>query len=569
MTTRSRWLVLLGIAGLALGILRNQHTLAWMSLTVLLWLFVEWTSFYWRLWRELPFVEIERTINDQSAPPKYLWAGRLVRIRVRLTAVSGTLGPTLLVRDCMPENMQIESGTGDTAVLYRQQEAMFEYTARIRGAGTLRLSGLRVVVQDAHGFFRADRFLACEQTFRVLPAFASAGDLRSTLKQVNAIPLHGIHRLQQTGLGAELLELREYVPGDPPKSIAWKVSARRQTLMTRQYESEVPVRVRMFVDGSISTRVGGYGCRLLDQMIFVAASVAQSAVAAGDPVGATLFDERNSRRIPASGGQKGFYRLLDALSEFADNPSPPRQKLSKQLLTAISTLCSERFPELLDPRVNQRPFMVFPLSPSRQKALQERRLIACILAERYGLRTDHVVDLMHDDNQFAQYAQRMLAEFGVAWMDPLVSVRDRGFHDGMATMELLSKALTDAVATARDNEVYVVMANLLECATNISQLLPALKVALSRHHRVVFVVPTPTFRRPAEDWAVDDPTDVESLLARAEDLRTTELQGRLKQSLHRLGARVSLSGESQAIRMILAETELSRSGRASRAGVGS
>lgn len=566
MTARCRWLVMLGLLGLGLGLDRSQHALAWMSLTLLVWLFVEWASFYWRLWAEMPKIQIERTVNQQPSPPRYLWAGRLVRISVKLKMASGTFGPSLLVRDCTPENMRVESGAADTTVLMRTSQAEFDYTARIRGAGTLRLPGLRVIVQDAHGFFQSHRFLPCEQSFRVLPSYASGGDIQPTLKQTNAIPLHGIHRLQQTGLGAELLELREYVPGDPPKSIAWKVSARRQTLMTRQYESEVPVRVRMFVDGSISTRVGGYGCRLLDQMIYVAASVAQSAISVGDPVGATLFDERDIRRIPASGGQKGFYRLLDALSEFADNPAPPKQRLTKNLQAAISTFCGERFPELLDQRVNQKRFRIFPLSPARQKALLERQRISCILAERYRLKTNEIVDLMHDDNKFAEYAQRMLAEFGVAWMDPLVSARDRGFHDGMATMELLSKALTDAVATARDNEVYVVMANLLECATNISQLLPAVKMALSRHHRVVFVVPTPTFKRPATVWTPEDPTDVESLLARAEDLRTMELESRLKQSLHRLGARVSLSGESQAIRMVLAETELSRSGRASRAG---
>lgn len=566
MTARARWLILLGISGVALGVLRNQHTLAWMSLTLLFWLFTEWISFYWRLRVHLPQLEVHRTINGQDKPPRFLWAGRLVDVKVSVTTKSGIIGPMLLLRECVPENLLVEGGRDDAEVLSRNERFEFEYVARVRGAGQLILPGLRVLLQDAHGLFAAHRFIRCEQTFRVLPAFVAVSEIQSTVKRVNAIPLHGIHRLQQTGLGAELLELREYTPGDPPKSIAWKASARRVNLMTRQYESEVPVRIKMFVDGSISTRIGGFGFRLIDQMTFVAASVAKSAVSVGDPVGAVLFDERGQRRIAASGGERGFYRLLEALSDFATNPTPPRQKLTPLMMAAATRLCGERCPDLLDSRINQVPFTVFPINPAKRKRRYERTLLAAILAERYGLPPQRIVEMVDNDDLMAKYAQRLLADAGIAWMDPLVPARDRGFHDGMASMELLSKALTEAVAVAKDNEVYVIMANLLECATNISHLLPAIKMARARFHRVVFVAPTPTFRRPTMDALLDDPTDVAALLQRAEDIRTQELCGRLKQSLHRIGARVALSGEQSAIRMVMAEVELSRSGRTSRAG---
>ena len=569
MTARARWLVLLGISGIALGVLRSQHTLAWMSLTLLFWIFAEWTSFYWRLRVQLPQLEVLRTINRHDNLPRFLWAGRQIHVKVSVAAKSGIIGPVLLVRECVPENMLVEGGRDDAEVLSRTNVFGFEYTARVRGAGQLCLPGLRVLLQDAHGLFAAHRFLKCEQTFRVLPAFVAVSEIQSTVKRVNAIPLHGIHRLQQTGLGAELLELREYVPGDPPKSIAWKASARRINLMTRQYESEVPVRIKMFVDGSISTRIGGFGSRLIDQMIFVAASVAKSAVSVGDPVGAVLFDERGQKRISASGGERGFYRLLEALSDFANSRTPPRQKLTPLMMAAVTRLCGERCPDLLDPRINQVPFTFLPINPAKRKRRYERSLVAAILAERFQLPPQRIVELVHNDELMAQFAQRMLAESGIAWMDPLVPSRDRGFHDGMATMELLSKAITEAVAVAKDNEVYVIMANLLECATNISHLLPAVKMARARFHRVVFVTPTPTFRRPSMDALLDDPQDVNALLERAEDIRTQELWGRLKQSLHRIGARVALSGEENAIRMVMAEAELSRSGRTSRAGAGS
>ena len=90
-------------------------------------------------------------------------------------------------------------------------------------------------------------------------------------------------------------------------------------------------------------------------------------------------------------------------------------------------------------------------------------LLANVLAGLYGLSVSQIIELVHDDRMMAQFTQRLLSDAGVSWMPPLVETRDQGFHDGMATMEMLSTAIADSVATARDNEVYVIMANLLEC----------------------------------------------------------------------------------------------------------
>lgn len=567
MTPRGRWVALLGVFGLGLGVLRNQHTMAWLSLTILVWLFFEWLAFYWRVWMELPRLKICRAVGGRTSDRGVLFAGRKVTVDVSIEVGGAGIGPLLTIHDCAPENFTIESGHCESEFLSRTIKGTFSYDARICGAGDAVLPGFRITLQDAQGFFLTQRFIESEQRFRVLPAYAEINESQPITKRINSLPQHGIHRLQRSGLGSELLELREYTPGDPPKSIAWKVSARRDTLMTRQYESEVPVRVTLFMDGSISTRIGGFGARLLDQMLFVAGSVARSAISVGDPVGAVMFDERGTTRIRPGSGERGFYRLLEGLSDFSINPAPPQQKLSQGLMNAAMRLCGERYPELLEPRVNIVPFTFFPISPWKRGERFRRTQIASVLAEVYQLQPMQVIELVHDDNMMAMYAQRFLTDAGVSWMDPLVQTRSRGFHDAMATMEMLSKAMTESVAVARDNEVYVVMANLLECATNVSYVLPAVKMALARHHRVVFVCPTPTFRRPPTTLSVSGKPTAEELLAQAEDLRTRELASRLQRSLRRIGATVALSGEQNAIRIVMAETQMARSGRASTAGV--
>jgi len=567
MTGLARGLALPAIAGLYLGILREQHGLALLSLSVLVWLLVEWSLFSWRMWLEYPKLKFERRINGRSEPTGILWAGRTVDVEVRLTSAFGGINGLVRIRDVVPENLDVIDQANEVTIRSRVHSAMFRYHAKVLGAGRLWLPGIRIVIQDRNGFFRAERFIPLHQTFRVLPAFQSVGDAQPIVKRINSQPQHGIHRLQRSGMGSELLELREYVPGDPPKSIAWKVSARRDKLMTRQYESEVPVRLQLFVDGSIGTRSGGFGMRLLDQMNFVAASVAKAAISVGDPVGAILFDERGMRRIPAATGDKGFHRLLEALSDFSVNPAPIPDRLTSRLIETALSVAADQFPELLDERINHIPFLLFPISPWAHRRLRTRYRLAAVIAQVYRLTPEKHLQLVFDDALMATFAQHFLSQSGMSWIEPVVSVRDRGFHDGMGRMDVLSNALANAVSQARDNEVFVVLADLLECVPSLSYLMPAVKMALARHHRVAFVCPSPTFLRPTPDSTTIRSVSAEDLLLAAEQSRTRDLAGRLQYELRRTGATVSISGEANAIQLILSETAIARTGRVSAGGV--
>lgn len=567
MTGLARWLAFPAIAGFYLGVLREQTGLALLSLSVLVWLLTEWLLFSWRLWFELPHLRFERQVNGRSEATGTLWAGRIVDVEVRINTSRIGISSQVRIRDVVPENMDVVEQQHEVVLRSRVRVAVFRYRAMVLGAGQLRLPGFRIIVQDHNGFFRTERFVPWIQTFRVLPAFKAAGDPQPIVKRINSQPQHGIHRLQRSGMGSELLELREYAAGDPPKSIAWKVSARRNKLMTRQYESEVPVRLQLFIDGSIGTRTGGFGLRLLDQMNYVAASVAKAAISAGDPVGAVLFDERGIRRIPAATGDRGFYRLLDALADFSVNPAPIPDRLTTRLIDTVMAVAADQFPELLDERVNLVPFLLLPIAPWKHRRLRDRYRLAAVIAQVYKLSPTKQLQLVYDDALMATFAQHFLSQSGMSWLEPVIAIRDRGFHDGMARMEILSTALTRSVSQARDNEVFVVLADLLECVPGLPHLMPAVKLALARHHRVAFACPSPTFVRPTEKSAGFRSTSADDLLLAAEQIRTRELAGRLQYELRRLGATVSISGESNAIGLVLSEMAIARTGRLAAGGV--
>jgi uncharacterized protein (DUF58 family) len=561
MTALGRCTLLIAMAALSAGLVRGQSGLSCLGLSLILWILTEWLWFVRRVGWELPQLRISRSVNGSSASAGVVQAGRLIQVVVDVSAARGRLHGILRLQDCIPENMAVIGNAHRAQLRTVLTSASFHYTARVRGAGSLRLPGFRVVLEDRHGFFRLERFLRCSQTLRVLPAWRECGDIRPLIKRLNAIPRHGVHRQQRSGAGSELLELREYVPGDPPKSIAWKASARRDRLMTRQYESEVPVRLQLIVDGSMSTRPGGFGQRLLDQLVTTAASAARAAISSGDAVGLVLFDERGEQRLAPVTGERGFYRVLQVLADFCVNPAPLPDRLSPLLQQTALAVCREQFPELLERQVNRVPWTFFPILPWSRRRYHARCRLAGVLAELYSMSADRHVQLLSDDALLAAFSQHFLSQSGLAWLTPVTALRSRGFHDGAARMETLTGILRGATARARDNEVFLILGDLLESAHSISHLLPALRLARSRHHRVAVACPTPAFHRPGRGFEAPADLSTEGLLLAAEHTRTQELMLMLQQELRRLSIPAALTGETEAVRLVLNELELARTGR--------
>lgn len=611
MTKRARVLVLMALLGLCIGTIRNQVLFSLVSLSVIVWILAEWIRF--RVWIDwaLPRVQFQRLVNDREAD-NVLWSGRKIRMEVRVTSPR-PIKIEMRLRDFVPEMLEIvapdpvpgkrppgvetlnewnralsspvktpwladlwdrwtnqvraffidaETPTTRQEAFMRvgAQSTSLNYTAYLPCAGRMSLPGVRLILEDMYGLFREHRFREFPKSYRVLPGYYEAGELRPTVKRNNTLPRHGIHRLQRSGMGSELLELREYVPGDPPKSIAWKVSARRDKLLTRQYESEVPVRVHLIVDGSIPTRIGGFGLRLLDQLNYVAASVAQAAVAVGDPVDCLLVDESGCQRLPWFTGDRGMLDLLKALADFSIKPPPTASAVTPYMKHTAMTLAHERYPELLDSRYNLVPFTF------RSDYRRRYRLVG-VLSTLYDFSAREHAACMLSDIPLAEPLQRFLFEAGMPWMAPLLPALDDPAQQALQRMEGISRAMLRSIMHAHDNEVFVILADVLSAAPSFSALARTVKLAIAKHHRVAFVCPTTTFLRPKAEPVLPASESIADLLQAAERTRVRDCALELKRDLTKLGASVSFSGEQNAVRMVLAEVDTARSGRSRTQGI--
>jgi uncharacterized protein (DUF58 family) len=569
-----------GVIGTLGGLMRGQEVLSLLSLSVLVWMFIEWTLFRWRVEIQFRSVECRRLVNGSKNPNATLWANRPIRITVRVFSKKLIRIPFLRLEDFAPENLEaIDKENKIDVTLNGRQVVQFSYNGRARGAGTIVMPGVCARIFDLHGLFTTQRFLPCRQVFRVLPTCVSADLGRTTTKRMNALPPPGIHRLQQPGMGAELLELREYTPGDPPKSIAWKVSARRDILMTRQYESEVPVRSTIFIDTSYGTQIGSFGNRPLDQLIAVGGTIARSLMANKDPVGIVTFQESKSKSYKSGLGERHFYRILDILTDCATSQvlpeltrtrmhepaQAPPVPLTDRLINLAWDVANDLYPEQLLNNVNRLPFTLFPIFPGSRQRFHRRLRLAALLTQLYDLTPEAPIRLAYDDRRMAHNIQRMLMDVGFAWVQPVVPRRGREIHDWHSKFDTLTESLRRSITKGRDNELFILLIDLIDYVGTLGKLAHAIRVARAKHHRVVVICPWPDSEPPSlkSDGKVRfvNPNDIQALLRRSERARLNAAADRLRQELRRIGVPIAFTMGRESMLLALSQAELARDGR--------
>lgn len=104
--------------------------------------------------------------------------------------------------------------------------------------GWLDLERIRLSTSQPLGLVRAWSWFWPDQPLLVYPSAESQGP---GLPEQGSDPLHS----RADAAGEELHQLRPYRAGDPRRSIAWKHSARRDTLLVREYEKPMGIDVML------------------------------------------------------------------------------------------------------------------------------------------------------------------------------------------------------------------------------------------------------------------------------------------------------------------------------------
>jgi uncharacterized protein (DUF58 family) len=112
------------------------------------------------------------------------------------------------------------------------------------------------------------------------------------------------------GRGIEFDSVREYEPGDDPRTVDWSVTARTGRPFVRKYidERDLTLLFLMDVSASMDAGFGWWSPRQLAAR--VCACLALSAVHANDRIGLLAFGERVESQVPAKKGLGHALRIV-------------------------------------------------------------------------------------------------------------------------------------------------------------------------------------------------------------------------------------------------------------------
>ncbi len=125
--------------------------------------------------------------------------------------------------------------------------------------------------------------------------------------------LSGSHRSPYLGQSVEFVQHRQYAPGDDVRHVDWKVWARQDRLVVKQYEEDTNLRCSLLIDSSASMRYGEGDQQKFEVASVLAACLSLLVLKQQDAVGSIMFDNRIRSRVPMRTSQNHLRDILVSL----------------------------------------------------------------------------------------------------------------------------------------------------------------------------------------------------------------------------------------------------------------
>ncbi|MBR1998214.1 MAG: DUF58 domain-containing protein [Akkermansia sp.] len=142
-----------------------------------------------------------------------------------------------------------------------------------------------------------------------------------TARRLTTATLSGQYRASFRGQGLEFDDFREYQPGDDPRFIDWKVTARTGSPYVRRFHEEREQVLLLAVDTSASMRYASSKSNYskLEYAALISAVLAYSAARNGDNVGLLLYGCHPHFYLPPAKGMKQCLRIIREIISVANS----------------------------------------------------------------------------------------------------------------------------------------------------------------------------------------------------------------------------------------------------------
>jgi uncharacterized protein (DUF58 family) len=268
----------------------------------------------------------------------------------------------------LPDGVEIAEGRNPVALrLAAGEERELPLRLRCVRWSSLEIGEVWLRARDRVGLVRFEGRVDRRRPLRIYP---TPERLRRLVSPAHTQAATGSEVARLRAEGLEFADTRPFVPGDRVRSINWRATARRGTLVVNERHPERNADVVVFLDSFAEARTSDEGT--LEQAVRTAGTVASRYLDRRDRVGLVAFGGI-LRWLEPGAGLAQQYRLVDALLEtgvefsyaWKDVDVIPARTLPPQaLVVAVTPLLDERsIRALLDLRGRGHDLVVLEISP--------------------------------------------------------------------------------------------------------------------------------------------------------------------------------------------------------------
>lgn len=147
----------------------------------------------------------------------------------------------------------------------------------------------------------------------------------------------GLKRIRRIGHSYEFEQIKNYVRGDDFRSINWKASSRKASLMVNQYEDEKSQHIYCVIDKGRNMKMPFNGMSLLDYAVNTSLMLSNVALKKADMSGLITFSDSLGTFVKADRSVLQLQRILKSLYKERSRPLESNYELLYQSIRKLVT----------------------------------------------------------------------------------------------------------------------------------------------------------------------------------------------------------------------------------------
>ncbi len=305
------WIVASAIACIVMGVWLRSGSLIAISLPLIIYLVVSITMF-----KDPNYsLNISRSIDESR-----VMTGDNIQVTLHLKNTGAAI-QCLEIEDLIPPYVKVSEGSNKAILTLKElEEYDLEYQIVCPYRGRFEFKGVWIRAKDFMDFYTQQMEIKLLTTISVTSEIESSKGLKiAPRKTRNWI---GMIKARRVGVGTEFYGIREYIAGDELRKINWKASAKRDVLMTNEFESECSGDVTIMLDARTETNVGNTDKNTVEHGVRAASTIASHILMDKNRVGLIVLRDIIDEVYPAF-GKRQYYRISEKLMDVQPGGSMP------------------------------------------------------------------------------------------------------------------------------------------------------------------------------------------------------------------------------------------------------